>query len=106
MATSNRSRRWIHVAVAALAMVATLPGRTFGLGLFTEPILRTFALDREEYGLIGLIATLLGALFCLPCGWLTDRWGTRAVLVGTMVLLSISVFGLSAWNGGIAVYSS
>ena len=96
------SRRWIHVAVAALAMVATLPGRTFGLGLFTEPILRTFALDREDYGLIGLIATLLGALFCLPCGWLTDRWGTRAVLVGTMVLLALSVFALSVWTGGIA----
>lgn len=98
---SQASRRWIHVAVAALAMVATLPGRTHGLGLFTEPILRTFELDREDYGLIGLIATLLGALFCLPCGWLTDRTGTRAVLVGTMVLLALSVFGLSAWTGGI-----
>ena len=102
MTAPRSSRRWIHVAVAALAMVATLPGRTFGLGLFTEPILRTFALDREEYGLIGLIATLLGSLFCLPCGWLTDRWGTRAVLVTTMVLLALSVFGLSAWTGGIA----
>ena len=99
---SDSSRRWIHVAVAALAMVATLPGRTHGLGLFTEPILRTFELEREDYGLIGLIATLLGALFCLPCGWLTDRWGTRAVLVGTMVLLALSVFGLSAWTGGIS----
>ncbi|HEY6413627.1 MAG TPA: hypothetical protein VIX42_08065, partial [Edaphobacter sp.] len=25
---------WVHVVVAALAMVATLPGRTHGLGLF------------------------------------------------------------------------
>lgn len=98
---SDSPRRWIHVAVAALAMIATLPGRTHGLGLFTEPILRTFELDREDYGLIGLIATLLGALFCLPCGWLTDRTGTRAVLVGTMVMLALSVFGLSAWTGGI-----
>lgn len=82
-------------------MVATLPGRTHGLGLFTEPIIRDFGLDRAEYGLIGLAGTLIGALFCLPCGWLTDRIGTRAVLVGVMALLAASVFGLAAWTGGI-----
>jgi hypothetical protein len=40
---------WVHVAVAALAMVLTLPGRTQGLGLFTEPLLRSLALDREQH---------------------------------------------------------
>ncbi len=94
--------RWVHVAVAALAMVATLPGRTHGLGLFTEPILREFGLSREGYGLMNLWATLLGAAFCLPCGWLLDRLGTRGVLAGTMALLAGAVFGLAAWTGGPA----
>src|SRR2546425_2004517 len=31
---------WIVLGVAALAMVGTLPGRTQGLGLITEPLLR------------------------------------------------------------------
>ncbi|MCZ2342231.1 MAG: MFS transporter [Bacteroidales bacterium] len=92
--------RWMSIAVAALAMVATLPGRTHGLGLFTEPILREFGLSRVDYGLMNLWGTLLGAAFCLPCGWLLDRFGTRTVLVGTMVLLAGSVFGLAAWTGG------
>ena len=30
---------WIVLGVAALAMVGTLPGRTQGLGLVTEPLL-------------------------------------------------------------------
>ena len=30
---------WYVVAMAALAMVGTLPGRTQGLGLITEPLL-------------------------------------------------------------------
>src|SRR5882757_9632 len=72
---------WVHVGIAALAMVLTLPGRTHGLGLFTEPLLRSLALDRESYGFMNLWATLLGALLCLPCGWLLDRFGTRAVLL-------------------------
>jgi hypothetical protein len=34
--------QWVHVTVAALAMVATRPGRTHDLGLFTEAILKEF----------------------------------------------------------------
>ncbi len=87
--------RWVHVGVAALAMVATLPGRTHGLGLFTEPILRSLQLDRESYGFLNLWATLLGGLFCLPCGWLIDRFGTRANLSGVMIALGAVVVAMS-----------
>lgn len=139
-------------------MVATLPGRTHGLGLFTEPILKTFLPDllplappdpsagtpwpsdeiqsasgepsvqnrfftmsavtgtavaavgeqqaivnraREPYGGINLLATLIGAAFCLPCGWLMDRFGVRAVLVGTTALLAASVIGLAVLPSGV-----
>lgn len=92
--------RWVHVAIAALAMVATLPGRTHGLGLFTEPLLKTFDLGREQYGVMNLWATLLGGLFCLPCGWLIDRLGARAVLASVMALLALSVGGLALWPEG------
>lgn len=96
-----QSWRWIHIVVAALLMVATLPGRTHGLGLFTEPILRTFGLTRDTYGFMNLWATLIGATFCFPCGWFTDRIGTRAVAVVVMLLLAATVFGLSLWTGGL-----
>ena len=33
---------WVNLLVAALAMVGTLPGRTQGLGLITEPLLTDF----------------------------------------------------------------
>jgi MFS family permease len=92
--------RWVHVGLAALAMVATLPGRTHGLGLFTEPILRSLNLDRESYGFLNLWATLLGGLFCLPCGWLIDRLGTRALLSGTTIALGAVVIAMSQVQGG------
>lgn len=91
--------RWVHVGLAALAMVATLPGRTHGLGLFTEPILRSLHLDRESYGFLNLWATLLGGLFCLPCGWLIDRLGTRALLSGVMIALGTVVVAMSGVQG-------
>jgi MFS family permease len=91
--------RWVHVAVAALAMVATLPGRTHGLGLITEPLLRDLNLGRVAYGNINLWATLIGAAFCLPCGWLIDRLGVRAVLTTILVALGGVVVGMSHIHG-------
>src|SRR4051795_10116505 len=92
------SWRWVHVGVAAVAMVLTLPGRTHGLGLFTEPLLKSLALDRESYGFLNLWATLLGAAFCLPCGWLLDRLGTRAVFLGVTAALGVTVLAMSRWT--------
>ncbi len=40
---------WIVLIVAAAAMVGTLPGRTQGLGLITEPLLADLGLDRVDY---------------------------------------------------------
>ena len=37
---------WVNLAIAAVAMVGTLPGRTQGLGLVTEPLIADFRIDR------------------------------------------------------------
>ncbi len=93
-------RAWRAVVVAALAMVATLPGRTHGLGLITEPLLTDLLLDRVTFALINLWATLLGAAFCLPCGWLIDRIGARVVLLGVSLSLAITVLGMGQAEPG------
>jgi MFS family permease len=97
------ARRWVHVAVAAMAMVATLPGRTHGLGLITEPLLRDLDLGRVAYGEINLWATLLGAAFCLPCGWLIDRLGVRVMLTAILAALGCVVVVMSHVAGDWAV---
>jgi len=71
---------WANVAIAAIAMVGTLPGRTQGLGLITEPLIADLRIDRVSYASINLWATLIGSLFCLPCGRLVDSLGSRLVL--------------------------
>jgi MFS family permease len=86
---------WINVAMGVLAMVATLPGRTWGLGLITEPLLKDLQLDPVEYARLNLWATLLGAAFCLPAGWLIDRLGTRTVFTGVALALGAVVVAMS-----------
>jgi MFS family permease len=101
----REGRGWLPVVIAGLAMVATLPGRTHGLGLITEPLLTDLRLDRVTFAVVNLWATLLGAAFCLPCGWLLDRVGSRAVLLGVTLALAASVLGMcqaqEGWGGGL-----
>ena len=78
---------WVNLVLAALAMVATLPGRTQGLGLVTEPLLADWGMDRVTFATVNLWATLFGAVLCLPVGRWVDRWGPRRVM--TAVLLGL-----------------
>ena len=93
---------WINVLIAALIMVATLPGRTQGLGLITEPLLRDLNVDRVSYAHINLWATLLGAIVCLPAGRIFDRLGLRIATTLITGMLSLVVWRMSGLAGGIA----
>jgi MFS family permease len=87
------------VAVAALAMVGTLPGRTQGLGLITEPVLSDLRLDRVTYANVNFWATILGAFGALGIGRLVDRAGSRIVLTGVSVALAVIVCAMSQVSG-------
>lgn len=94
---------WANLAMAALAMAGTLPGRTQGLGLITEPLLQDLGIDRVSYAAINLWATLIGSVFCLPCGKLVDRFGSRIVLTIVLAALGITVLAMSGNHGIVAL---
>jgi Major Facilitator Superfamily len=90
--------------VAAAAMVATLPGRTHGLGLITEPLLADLQLGRVPFAALNFWATLVGAAFCLPVGWAIDRFGVRVVLSAVLLALGAVVVGVTGViTGGTAL---
>jgi MFS family permease len=91
----NMYHGWVVLGVAALAMVGTLPGRTQGLGLITEPLLGDLGVDRVRFAQINLIATLAGSLFSFGIGGLVDRHGSRIVLTALALLLGGVVITLS-----------
>jgi len=96
---------WTQVILAAVAMVMTIPGRTQGLGLITEQVLQVpeLGLDRIKYSGLNVAATLLGAVFALPFGWLTDRAGVRGVLAINLLLLGVCTWAM-AGAAGIASF--
>lgn len=95
---------WVSVAVAALAMVGTLPGRTQGLGLVTEPLMKDLQLDRITYAEWNLWATLLGSLFALVTGRLLDQFGARSLLTVIALALGGVVIAMSRTAGLAAMF--
>jgi MFS family permease len=94
---------WIVLGVATLAMIGTLPGRTQGLGLVTEPLLRDLGISRVTFAQMNLVATLIGSLFCIGIGKLIDRAGSRIVLTVTALALGVTVLGMSQVSGVLAM---
>jgi MFS family permease len=99
--------RWVMLLLAAAAMVGTLPGRTQGLGLVTEPLLADLGIGRVEYAQINLWATLIGSLCAIGVGRFIDRFGARVVLTTVAASLGVVVCAMSAvqsfWALAIAV---
>ena len=93
---------WWNVGVASFLMLATLPGRTQGLGLVTEPLMRELGIGRMTYASLNLWATLAGSLACIPAGWLLDRAGLRRTSTAVAGMLALAVAGMSMVGGGVA----
>ena len=79
------------LGLAAAAMVGTLPGRTQGLGLVTEPLLADLRISRVDYAQLSLWATLMGAGFAIGIGRILDRFGARVVLTTIALALGLVV---------------
>lgn len=92
---------WFVLLAAAAAMVGTLPGRTQGLGLITEPLLADLKIGRVEYAHLNLWATLIGATGAIGVGRLIDRFGSRAVLTAVALLLGTVV----CWMSRVATFT-
>src|SRR4051812_478438 len=95
---------WVVVGLSALAMVGTLPGRTQGLGLITEPLIADLGVTRVAYAQMNLFATLIGGLFCFGIGKWVDRYGSRLVLTSVALALGAIVLVMSRVTGIVALF--
>ncbi|HVH56207.1 MAG TPA: MFS transporter [Vicinamibacterales bacterium] len=91
----RRNYGWLVLIVAAASMVGSLPGRTQGLGLVTEPLLADLGIDRVSYATVNFWATIIGSSGALGVGYAIDRVGSRAVLTGVLVALGSVVCFMS-----------
>jgi MFS family permease len=86
--------------VAGTAVFAAGVGQTYGFSPFVEPMLAELGFSRSLFSVVYAIATLVCAISLLPAGRLIDRFGSRAALTVTALILALSL-ALTGIAGGL-----
>ena len=88
---------WVIVAISIIGTIASIPGQTMGVGVFTDYLIKALHLSRVKISTAYMIGTICSSFLLPLAGKLLDRIGIRTMVVLvslglglSMVLLSIS----------------
>ena len=81
---------WV-VLGAAFAIIALSIGTLFTLGVFLKPIEESMGWSRSSIGAVGLLNWLVMGLGGVVAGYLSDRFGTRVVVLVGGALLGLGL---------------
>ncbi len=90
---------WIMAPIAMVALVASSPGQTFGLGIFNDALRQDLGLSLSQITGAYMLGTLLAAVPMSYIGALMDRHGLRKVLTAASILFGFACIAAGAVQG-------
>ena len=87
---SAPARRWVILGAACLILTMAI-GTLFALAVFVEPMERTLGWSRSSLSAIGFLNWVAMGLGGIIAGYLSDRFGTRVVVLGGGALLGLGL---------------
>ncbi len=80
---------WVLLAAATIGVVASIPGQTMGVGIFTDFLIDVLGLTRSQLSLAYALGTIASG-FALPlAGTWVDRFGIR--IAGTVAAVGLGL---------------
>jgi len=86
---------WAIVATSTLGVIASIPGQTMGVGVFTDDLIAALGLSRVQLSTAYMIGTIGSSLLIPFAGRVQDRVGLRAMIVLSSLGLGMSMVMLS-----------
>ena len=86
---------WVIVGLSTLGMLASMPGQTIGVSVFTMRLCEALGLSEMQLSVAYMLGTLLSAVGLNAGGRFFDRCGARKALVYSVVFLGLVLLGLS-----------
>ena len=88
---------YIVLFVGSIGVLASIPGQTIGVSVFTDPVKDALGLSRNQFSNAYMIGTLLSSFFVSKAGVWFDKYGARYVAFFATILLGIALvlFSLS-----------
>lgn len=86
---------WIILGAGAVGIIASIPGQTMGVSVFTNHIIEALSITRVSFSSAYMAGTLLSALLIPYAGRLFDRFGGRVLAAASALMLALFLFMLS-----------
>jgi len=86
---------WIVVVAGTIGMIASVPGQTVGVSVFTDDLTATTGLTRLQLSIAYLIGTGSSGLLLPRGGHAIDRYGSRTVAFVATIGLATTLVALS-----------
>ena len=86
---------WVVLVVGTVGMLASFPGQTAGVSVFTDDLLASTGLDRIGLTIAYLLGTTMSGLALPVAGRWIDRVGSRVVAFGATIGLAVTLTGFS-----------
>ncbi len=92
---------WVIMIAAAIGVLASIPGQTMGVSVFTDHLIGALRVTRVEISTAYMIGTLASAFVIPSAGKMFDKFGARIVAGVAAFFLGMFLF-LFAYSGTIA----
>ena len=86
---------WIILVVSSLGILASIPGQTMGVSVFTDHLIKALGISRVNISTAYMVGTLASSLVIPYAGALLDRKGARKTASFAAIGLIISLLMLS-----------
>lgn len=86
---------WVVLAAGTIGVVASVPGQTAGVSVFTDDLTGATGLTRLQLAIAYLVGTGSSGLLLGIGGRMIDRYGSRVVAFAATIGLACTVTGLS-----------
>ena len=86
---------WIVVVAGTIGAIASVPGQTAGVSVFTDDLISTTGLTRLQLAIAYLIGTGTSGVLLGAGGRAIDKYGSRVVALGATLGLASTMLGLS-----------
>lgn len=86
---------YIIIFSGTIGVLASAPGQTVGISVFTDFLIKDLGISRENLSLAYMLGTLSSSFLLTWAGKLFDRFGARITSVVSGLLLGVSLFYLS-----------
>jgi len=87
---------WVVAAGAAWGFIASIPGQTMGVSVYTDHLIAATGLDRFDLSNAYLVGTLISGLVIPFAGPWVDRLGCRTAGIAAALIQGVTLFALAA----------